>query len=155
MMISTTTKAETLQIAVETFWRTFPPYWNTIRAHIRDAAVNRFGITVEQFHILRNIRNGSGSVRELAEAKHISRPAISQAVDVLVDKGWVVRRQNPDDRRCVYLELTANGAALLEALFGDTRRWMMEKMAQLNPQELEDILRGMEALHKMADLVTA
>ncbi len=155
MAILVHTKEETLHIAVETFWRTFPPFWNTIRAHIRDSAVNQFGITVEQFHILRNIRNGLGSVRELAEAKHISRPAVSQAVDGMVDKGWVVRRQNPDDRRCVHLELSEDGAALLEAVFGDTRRWMMEKMSQLSSQELLELQRGMETIQKIADSAIA
>ena len=47
-----------LHQAVETFWETFPPFWQRIRAHIRQVATEQFEISVEQFHILRHIRRG-------------------------------------------------------------------------------------------------
>ena len=72
--------------AIDRFWETVPPVWNFVRSHIRATAIGNFDITVEQFHILRYVRRGTGSMSELAAAKNISRPAMSQAVDVLVKK---------------------------------------------------------------------
>jgi hypothetical protein len=92
---------------IEKFWETVPPAWNAIRAFIRETAARDFDITVEQFHILRHVAKGSGSISELAQAKHISRPAISQAVDMLVNKGLLTRCQDERDRRFVKLELAA------------------------------------------------
>ena len=113
---------EALRQAVETFWETFPPFWHRVRAHIRQVAAERFEISVEQFHILRNIRHGQGSVSELAEAKNISRAAISQGVDGLVNKGFITRTTEVRDRRHVRLDLTPAGDAVLDVVFEDTHQ---------------------------------
>ncbi|MEW5942059.1 MAG: helix-turn-helix domain-containing protein, partial [Chloroflexota bacterium] len=84
---------------IDRFWETVPHLWGNIRSHIRATATSNFDITVEQFHVLRFVRRGPGSMAELATAKNISRPAISQAVDVLVKKGLVTRVQSAQDRR--------------------------------------------------------
>jgi len=142
---------ELLERTLDQFWETIPPLWGQVRAHIRSIATEKFDVSVEQFHILRYIRRGRWSVSELAEAKNISRPAISQGVDVLVKKGLVTRLPNIQDRRYVQLELTPSGDKLLDAVFQDTRSWMKTRLALFDADELEDILHGMEALKKMAD----
>ncbi|MEI7988667.1 MAG: MarR family transcriptional regulator [Chloroflexota bacterium] len=140
---------EALQRTIERFWETIPPVWDRIRNNVRTIVANNFEISVEQFHILRYIRKGSGSVSELADAKHISRPAISQAVDILVEKGLITRQQNVEDRRYVQLELTQNGDTLLNAIFKENRAWMKEKLAPLSLEELNSILLSMEVLKKV------
>jgi DNA-binding MarR family transcriptional regulator len=140
---------EKLRRAVDAFWDALPPFWHLVRAHIRQAAVEQQGLNVEQFHILRHIRRGVVSVSDLAEAKNISRPAASQAVDALVKKGLVTRSQEARDRRYVLLTLTDSGNALLDAVFEDTRRWMMELLAGLNDEELETLVQGISALKKI------
>ena len=137
--------------AIDRFWETVPPLWNTVRSHIRAAATGNFEITVEQFHVLRHVRRGIGSVSELATAKNISRPAISQAVDILVKKGLLTRVQSIQDRRYVELALTEAGNALLDAVFKETRGWMRERMSALTADELETISRAMQALKKMLE----
>jgi len=146
------TSAERLrEQAIDRFWETVPPLWGTIRTHIRTEATTNFDITVEQFHILRHVRRGTGSVSELATAKNISRSAISQAVDLLVKKGLLTRVQSTQDRRFVELALTEAGNELLDKLFKETRDWMKTRMTQLNTEELETIARAMEALKKMLE----
>ena len=134
--------------AIDRFWETIPPTWSRIRSYIHTAATENFGVTVEQFHILRHIRKGNHSVSDLAEAKGISRPAISQAVDTLVIRGLVARQQSTLDRRCVELELTQNGDDLLDAIFKHNRAWLMEKLAVLSEDELDRLVCGMEILDK-------
>ena len=95
------TTEELRQKAIDRFWETIPPVWNQVRNNLRSIAAEKFEISVEQFHILRHIRKGITSVSELADVKQISRPAISQAVDVLVEKGLISRQQDADDRRFV------------------------------------------------------
>jgi len=140
---------ENLRQAVETFWETFPPFWHRVRAHIREIAAEQFDISVEQFHILRQIRRGLCSVSELAEAKNISRPATSQAVDLLVNKGLIVRTPDEEDRRHVQLGLTPDGNALLDAIFDNTRQWMMQTLAPLNDEELQTLIQAMNSLEKI------
>ncbi len=140
-----------LQQTIDRFWESFPPTWNRIRANVRGIASEKFGITVEQFHILRHIRKGYGSVSELAEAKGISRPAISQAVELLVGKGLVTRRQNPEDRRYVELELTESGSELLSAIFHENRTWMEAKLSVLTPEQMTQIIAALDVLKSAFD----
>jgi DNA-binding MarR family transcriptional regulator len=140
---------ELLQQTIDRFWESFPPTWNHIRTNVRGIAVEKFGITVEQFHILRHIRRGHGSVSELAEAKGISRPAISQAVELLVGKGLVTRRQNAEDRRFVQLELTDEGSELLSAIFRENRIWMEQKLSSLTHEQMTQIIAALDVLKKV------
>ena len=139
--------------AIDHFWETIPPLWNTIRQHIRAEATGRFDISGEQFHVLRFVRRGM-SISELASAKNISRPAISQAVDVLVNKGLLTRTQSASDRRYVELTLTQEGNSLLDSVFRETRAWMKERMQDLTEEELDNIVNAMTSLKKMLDKVT-
>jgi DNA-binding MarR family transcriptional regulator len=139
---------ELLKDTIDDFWETFPSLWHSIRARIREVATAEFNITVEQFHILRRIHKGRDSVSKLADAKHISRPAISRAVDVMVNKGLVTRSQDPADRRYVQLALTEEGQSLLEAIFSRNRAWMTSRLVSLEESELIAIRAGMSALSK-------
>ncbi len=136
---------------IDRFWETVPPLWNFVRSHIRATATQNFDITVEQFHVLRYVRRGMCSISELASAKNISRPAISQAVDILVHKGLLTRVQSTQDRRYVDLALTSAGNDLLDAVFKDTRSWMKQRMNMLNAGELETIAQAMEAMKKIVE----
>lgn len=137
--------------AIDRFWETVPPLWNFVRSHIRTTATANFDITVEQFHVLRYIRRGTGSMSELATAKNISRPAISQAVEVLVKKGLLTRVQSTHDRRYVDLALTDAGNNLLDTVFKETRAWMKGRMNKLNVDELETIAKAMEVMKRMME----
>jgi DNA-binding MarR family transcriptional regulator len=151
-MISTSSPPrELLEQTIDRFWETIPPLWGTIRSHIRAAATGNFDISVEQFHILRHVRRGRGSVSELATAKNISRPAISQGVEVLVKKGLLTRVQSTEDRRCVKLALTPDGNNLLDTVFKETRNWMKERMNGLTVDDLNTIMDAMESLKKMLE----
>jgi DNA-binding MarR family transcriptional regulator len=137
--------------AIDRFWETVPPLWSSVRSHIRTTATANFDISVEQFHVLRYVRRGTDSVSELATAKNISRPAISQAVEVLVKKGFLTRIPNKDDRRCIELVLTEAGNNLLDTVFKETRGWMKEQMYELNADELETVANAMEIMKKILD----
>ncbi len=137
--------------AIDRFWETVPPLWDFVRSHIRDIATTKFDITVEQFHVLRHVRRGMGSVSELATAKNISRPAISQAVDILVNKGLLTRVQSAEDRRYVEVALTDAGNNLLDTVFKETRHWMKERMHSLTADELETIAQAMTIMKKIME----
>jgi len=137
--------------AIDRFWETVPPLWSFIRSHIRATATANFDITVEQFHVLRFVRRGTDSMGELAAAKNISRPAISQAVDILVNKGLLTRVQSTQDRRYVKLALTEAGNHLLDTVFKETRQWMKERMHALTAGELESITKGLVVMKKMLE----
>jgi DNA-binding MarR family transcriptional regulator len=138
-----------LNQVVDSFWETVPSFWNKVRSHIRQVAVEQFGITVEQFHILRFIRSGQGSVSEIATAKRISRAAISQAVDHLVNEGLIVRTQDTVDRRHIQLALTDSGNSLLNGIFDNTSQWLQQLFTNFSEAELLGMIQAMENLKKI------
>lgn len=136
-----------LQQVIDRFWETIPSIWRIVRGHVRAVAVQNFEISVEQFHILRHIRKGTVCASDLARTLGLSRPAISQAVETLVSKGLLTRTPQVGDRRFIRLELTAKGTTMLDAIFGQTRQWMAEKMASLTAPELQTLMRAMDILY--------
>ncbi len=142
------TAEQLVPVAIEAFWGTIPPVWNRIKGNVRSIAVDHYDISVEQFHILRHIRKGLASVSELAEVKQISRSAISQAVDLLVERGLICRLQNAQDRRNIPLELTDSGNKLLDTIWEKNRAWMRSQMTSLSIQDLNTLTSAMEILSK-------
>ena len=151
MIKSPARETDITDLALDRFWETIPPLWSQVRAHVRAMAMEQFSVSVEQFQLLRLVRSGRTSVSALAAAKNISRPAISQAVDVLVLKRMLTRTQDVDDRRHSQLALTKAGDAMLDIIFEDTRAWMRLKLGSLSQSELESISEAMHSLKKMLD----
>ncbi len=141
-----------LNQAIDQFWDTVPRVWNLIRSHVRTIAAEQFDISVEQFHVLRHIRKGLTSVKDIAEARQISRPAVSQAADLLVEKGLITRREEAGDRRFVHLALTPAGEALLDDIFAQNRAWMQTRMASLSAEELARITESLRQLKATFDI---
>ena len=139
---------EKLQQVVDLFWETIPPAWNSVRSQVRSIATEKFDVTVEQFHILRHIRGGACSVSELAVVGHISRPAISQAIELLVNKGLVSRQTSLRDRRFGVLGLTPQGAGLLEKIFCQASNWMKTRLSRLEKEDLEVVKAGLTHLRE-------
>ncbi len=135
--------------AIDRLWETLPPLWGMIRRHIRAEATGRFDITIEQFQILRLVRRGLCTVSEVAAARNISRPAVSQGAEVLVRKGLLTRSENAADRRYVELGLTPAGNDLLQAVFDESRRWLKGKMGVLSAAETQTVAEAMQVLGKL------
>ncbi len=56
------------------------------------------------------------TVRGLAEALQISKPAVTRALDRLGAAGFLVRERDPADRRSVLVSLQPDGQAFLDEL---------------------------------------
>jgi len=134
------------QKTIERIWDTIPSVWNQVRNNIHANAIHDFDITFIQFRMLRQIQRGAQTVGSLAEKHQISRPAISQSVDLLVKKGLITRRQDDKDRRYVKLEMTEKGERVMTTLMEKNYTWMKEKIANLSHEELETILNAMSIL---------
>lgn len=142
------TPSPLVQQTIDIFWAAFPPLWHRIRARIGQQAREEFNLTNDQFHVLRRINLGRTNISELAEAKYISRPAASRAVDALVEKGLVTRIQDPQDRRHVILGLTTRGESVLETVYSRISIWMAAQLSTLEEEELQRIIAGMRALER-------
>jgi DNA-binding MarR family transcriptional regulator len=98
--------------------------------------------------ILGGMANHGYSARELLADLGISKQAASQLVDTLVLRGYLERREDPDDRRRMTLEATERGRAAAVAV----RAGIKSVDARLSPAERTALRTGLVAL---ASLETA
>ena len=133
---------------LDKFWEVIPPAWFQARAQIRGAAAEQFSLTVEQFQVLRRIRRGFDSVSAIADDARTSRPAVSKAVDGLVNRELVSRLTDPSDRRHIRLSLTEEGARVMNGIFDQANDWLEAKLAPLTPAERNQLIQSLDLLHK-------
>lgn len=87
--------------------------------HRHRSLLKPYGVTPEQFNILRILRGQHGRPLPLLEisSRMIDRNSnTSRLVDKLVDKGYVIRVVCPQDRRRVEISLTPEGLQQTEQL---------------------------------------
>src|SRR3954469_24558084 len=73
-------------------------------------------LTLTQVKALFALSHAELTVKELAERLGLSLPGTSRAVDALVERGLVDRREDPEDRRQKRLRCTDSGRETLRLL---------------------------------------
>lgn len=75
-------------------------------------------LTARQLAVLMTVRlqPAPHTVRGLASALNVGKPAITRALDTLTRLGFVQRRRDPKDGRNVFVERTERGDGFLEQL---------------------------------------
>jgi len=112
------------------------------------------GMSEERFRTLLTLRYyGKGYLRTLAAHDGLSSSALCIMLNRMVDEGLAARTEDPDDRRNVSYELTAAGAAKLEAEFGRRTEVVRAGLARMGGAErvrfasaIETVLAGVEKL---------
>jgi DNA-binding MarR family transcriptional regulator len=110
----------------------------------------QFGVTSRQVTLLWLVRQSPGlSLRELAAEEGISPPALSGYVDRLERQGLLERVRSAEDRRRVGLAVTPAGARLLRRVRERRTAWLAERLAGLEPGELDAIATAVEPLRRL------
>lgn len=92
------------------------------------------------------------AVKEIAEHLAMSLPAMSRAVDVLVQRGYVARRESPADRRSKLVALLPPGREALDRLAAARETALAAFAEELSPRERTALY---EALLPIAERITS
>jgi DNA-binding MarR family transcriptional regulator len=112
-----------------------------------------YALTLEQFHLLKNIDIDSGiSQRQLGEVANKTPANMTRMLDRMEAKSLVVRQADPDDRRASLVYLTAKGQALVVEVFGEFNSYSAGMLLGIDEAE-QQIAR--EVLTRMAANVQA
>ncbi len=87
---------------------------------------------------------------DVAKAFAVTLPAVTHIIDRLEQKEFVVRGDDPADRRVYALELTAQGKALVRELHTMQTRGLEEVLARMSADDRHRALKGLEALVEAA-----
>lgn len=86
---------------------------------------------------------GKATISSIADALQLSRPAISEMIDRMVEIGYVAREVNPADRRQVLISLTPPAARTMDGIVAQRRAVLLESLGDLSDDELAGFLKGM------------
>jgi DNA-binding MarR family transcriptional regulator len=110
------------------------------------------GLTLTQVATLATIeRHGPMTPREVADHERVQPPSMTRVLCVLQERGLIDRVAHPSDGRQQLVSLTQAGKSLL----GEDRRWreawLAQRLAELNPQELEILRRAVPIIDRITN----
>lgn len=108
-----------------------------------DALFKRHGLTNAQYNVLRILRGEGTRMPSLAVAQRlITRvPDITRLVDRLEKSGLVKRERCTEDRRVVYVSITAKGLTLLAGLDEPVRDLHRRQLSHMSKKDLAELSR--------------
>jgi DNA-binding MarR family transcriptional regulator len=112
-----------------------------LRTHLgRFLEQREAGMSPEQWFVLARIAQRA-PVRQVTLAEPVlgDPPNVSRLVDALVDRGYVARSPDPDDRRSWLLTLTRRGSARAAHLLGDAVEQREFVFAGFSDDELDTL----------------
>ena len=102
------------------------------------------GLTLSGYRILALVAEGNERSSQLAGRLALARPTISNAVDQLVERGYLSRATNPEDRRAIALTVTEEGRAAIAAAERTVAERLSPAFSRLD--DPDTVLRSMEQL---------
>lgn len=100
----------------------------TLAKHYRE----RFGITIPEWRVLVHLSHAGGaSVRDIENAVVMEKSKVSRTASRLEARNLVTKAANPNDKRLVRLELTAEGVELMSNLLPLAAQFQAELEANL------------------------
>lgn len=101
-------------------------------------------VTPPQFRVL-VILSTDGPLRTstLAARMDAVPSTFTRSLDKMEAGGWITRRENPDSRREVLVDLTDEGRQLVRDATDRRREEIRSVVTQLSPAERADVVRGL------------
>jgi DNA-binding MarR family transcriptional regulator len=110
-----------------------------------------YGISISQSHILDTLaEEGDLTMQQLARRMFKSVSTMTRVVGQLVRRGYVKRRQDPEDRRVVHVSITPQGKAIVAAVNRDLIETQKSILQSIPPDQWEGAFRVLEALARGA-----
>ncbi|WML41433.1 MarR family transcriptional regulator [Neobacillus sp. OS1-2] len=107
-------------------------------------------LTNDQHYILRYINQKEECTSsELAEVFHVKKSAITAMIERLWKKGFIQRTRDENDRRVVYLTLTAVGQELFHETELGINQLVGSLIKQFDQEEIETFMKTYEKLNRI------
>jgi len=109
------------------------------------------GLSMPQFSVLMQLHHrGACGMSEISERFEVTPAAASQLVDKLVQNGFIVREEDPNDRRAKLLNITDKGRELIQQGFEERYRWLDQLSERLTDEERLQISEALDILTRVA-----
>jgi DNA-binding MarR family transcriptional regulator len=123
-------------------------YKQTIMSMHRSQPVE--GLSPLAFAMLNEVAGaGEITVTELAQRMGISMPNCSRYLRWLIRDGYLIRRQNSDDRRVYHTALTEQGVRTIARALEHTKERATPLINRLSDREVERIVESMDYIEEV------
>jgi DNA-binding MarR family transcriptional regulator len=114
------------------------------------AAIEPYGVTIQQYNVLRILRGAGEPLPILAIAERMLEhtPGITRLLDRIEAKGLVARVRNAKDRRVYHCSITEAGLALLVSMDAAVDEVDEAAVGDLAPGEVSELLRMLKIVIK-------
>jgi len=111
--------------------------------------LDKFDLSLEQWRVMSALADEPGQpMSTLASNAVLPNASLTRHVDKLVERGLVVRRIHPDDRRRVVTALSPVGTTVAERLRAEERRIESAIAAELGDDRLQGLAGGLRQLQR-------
>ncbi len=110
-----------------------------------------YGISISQCYILDALaEDGDHTMQQLAKRMFKSVSTMTRVVAQLVRRGYVKRRQDPQDRRIIHVSITPQGKAIVAAVNRDLVETQKTILQNIPADQWEGAFKVLEALSQGA-----
>lgn len=111
------------------------------------STLTRRDITTTQLLVLECLSTcGHCKMRTLVDALKVKFSAVTAIIDRLVKTGFVIREHGKEDRRTVFVTLSAKGKRVLQEVYQQRRRAFIQLFSRVSAREREEYLMILEKL---------
>jgi len=108
------------------------------------------GLESAQYQVLGVLmKSGPHSMSEIGRMLYISKPYMTVLIDSLMEKGWIERGNDPDDRRVVIITITSGGKKHLRRASEVYKTDVKTMLAGLGSEDIEQLCTSLEQLQKV------
>jgi len=132
---------EALEDATTQIIRTLPRFFRHLKHQLRNGAMETpyKEMGEQQIGVLSALAKCSMLTSELSKMFDVTNPTITRTVDGLVDRGYVKRQPDANDRRKIYLQLTPAGRQIGDFAHEQFRTAMSNRLSRLTEGQLQDV----------------
>ena len=110
------------------------------------------GITQGEGHILSHLAaSGDATIAELHRALAHRRSTLTSILDRLVERGWITRETDPDDRRSFVVRLSKNGKQAAGKIHRELMRIEGQVLQEVSSKDLRAAAAILQSLANAAD----
>ena len=114
-----------------------------------------YGVSIPQVLCLSYLSNSEGfqsTQGEIRKFLNLNSSTINGIISRLEKKGYLARLPKSGDKRVVKIALTTSGDQLLQRMPSLLHDQLSQRLQQLEPQELEEVLKSLDTLVYLLDI---
>ena len=109
------------------------------------------GVSPEMYTCIRIVQESGGNITmsELARWMHMPKQQMTKLVDRLIDRQFVERVSDPDDRRIIRLRLTDRAQDYIDHFLEQETAYYRDLFDSMPQTDRDDFHRALETMHRV------